>query len=338
MTQDTPQKILLIQLRQLGDILLTTPCIREILKEHPNAEISFLSHPMGKLVLNGNPYVKEHYTYDPKAGVLAEWKLARLLRSQNFDLVIDFMNNPRSAFYARYTGAKDRIAFKSARFWAYTGMVERQKISEYIVTEKFGLLRKAGLAPKDVSLDLPWFEKDYNGIKDFMGPLLTNAPVISLSPTHRHAVRQWGRRQWAELADFLVREWGAKIVWIWGPGEEEFVDHIMDLTQSKTLKAPATSFRELAALLAQGDLFIGTSNGPSHVAVAAKTLSFQLHGPTQGPAWCPNNENHRFIEGLSGNQKAMEFISLEEVVKGLNSMKDLVYARAANRTKLTTWQ
>src|SRR5690606_32279301 len=111
--------------------------------------------------------------------------------------------------------------------------------------------------------------------------LFKDAPYrVALSPTHRRAVRRWPLASYAALADRLVNEWGAAVVWLWGPGEEAEIDAAMALTQAPTIKAPKTSFREMAALLGNMHLFVGNSNGPSHVAVADGICSLQLHGHT----------------------------------------------------------
>src|SRR5690606_12975626 len=89
-------KILVIQLRQLGDILLTTPCLRALKQEFPKARITFLSHAMGRLILDDCPSLDEHFFYDDTWSKMRELRLARTLRARGFDLVFDFMNNPRS--------------------------------------------------------------------------------------------------------------------------------------------------------------------------------------------------------------------------------------------------
>ena len=64
------KNILIVQLRQLGDILLTTPVVDALKEQYPEAKISFLSHPMGKLVLNGNPNIDELLFYpNPKLNI-----------------------------------------------------------------------------------------------------------------------------------------------------------------------------------------------------------------------------------------------------------------------------
>ncbi len=319
-----PRKILIIQLRQLGDIVLTTPIARFLKKQGGNTEISFLCHPMGKLVLAHNPYIDHHYYY-PAKSKLSELSLALKLRRENFDEVYDFMGNPRSGFYSLMTGAKKRVAFFSSRRFLYTYVVPRLKKSCYIVQEKFKLLGVENLSDEQQLLDLKFLEDDMQFVTPFLKSLYSeNRPLICLSPTHRHSVRRWKDEYWVELARYLISEKNAVIVWIWGPGEEEFIDQLMALIVEKTYKAPPTTFEQMTALFSKMDMFIGTSNGPSHAAVASGTSTLQLHGPTQGPAWCPPRKEHAFVQGGELLGGSMDMISIGEVIDSFESLYKII--------------
>lgn len=289
-------------MRQLGDILLTTPCINAVKRERPNAKLTVLTHAMGRLILDNAPAVDEHFFYDDSWRLPQHIRLGKALRERKFDLVIDFMNNPRSALLTGFSGGKERLAFQSARSLAYTTTIPRPGPGRYIVQDKFELLRAAGMSPHDESLTLPWFETH---TQPFMrlyagNPNFRAAPLrVVFSPTHRRDVRQWPIDRYARLADRLTREWSASCLFLWGPGEEAVADACLALCKEPVLKAPKTSFRELAALIANADLFIGNSNGPSHVAVAGGICSLQIHGPTSAIAWCPNTPQHRFVQSPS---------------------------------------
>lgn len=338
-------KILLLQLRQLGDILLTTPCIREIKRAWPDAEISFLSHPMGKLILDGNPYLTALYTYGTGWGEQAQ--LLGQLRAASFDLVLDFMYNPRSAFYARWTGAPRRLAFRSRRDFFFTEQVPQNPEVEYIVREKFRYLEQLGIEPRAQGLDLPWFEQHAAPVARWFAsvPELSGSALrVVLSPTHRREERQWPIARYAALADRLSRTWGARVIWAWGPGEEEFVSAARALAREPSWLAPKTSFRELAALLANCDLFVGNSNGPSHVAVAVDTPSLQLHGSTYARTWCPLSERHRGLQaGAASPQKRgpIDLIKEEEVWQALEGMHPYAEVSAQGRQLngvIQTWK
>lgn len=323
------ETILIIQLRQLGDILLTTPVLRALKKAKPRARLTFLSAPMGRLILDDCPYLDEHFVYEDAWTWKEGLRLANTLRERRFDLVLDFMNNPRSAFYTWRSGATRRLAFKSARRLAYTQTVARPEAGRYIVDEKFDLLRAAGFAPLDQGLVLPWFESHTRPLMKLWGerPAFRTAPlVVTLSPTHRRVPRRWPLDRYAALADRLVKDWGAEVVWLHGPGEEDLVARARAMCTTDTVLAPKTSFREMAALIANTDLFIGNSNGPSHVAVADNICSLQLHGPTQARSWCPMTEKHRAVEAVQ--TRSMEEISVDAVWQALQAMAPAITAQA----------
>ena len=322
------QRILVIQLRQLGDILLTSPCIRELRKAYPDAKIDFLAHKMGALVLGENPYLDELITYTEEDSVRKNLQLIARLRGKDYDLVLDFMYNPRSAFLAFMTGCKRRLAFPSRRKLAYTELVPRLKAPDYIVREKFAYLRYLGINPQDESLTLTWGEGHLGPYRAQKKELFPRDETfrVCLSPTHRREVRQWPKAAFAQLADQLVSQWGASVVWLWGPGEEAFVQEVQGMCQESTALAPKTSFRELAAFIGNCDLFIGNSNGPSHVAVSCQIPSLQLHGPTIARAWCPQTHRHQSIQ-----KKAMAEISVEEVWRSLENLKSEIEKRVEAR-------
>jgi ADP-heptose:LPS heptosyltransferase len=340
-------RILVIQLRQLGDILLTTPVMTELRRLVPDAHITFFSHAMGHLVIDGSPDVDEFFTYGSDWSFAREFDLARTFRRRKFDVVFDFMNNPRSALYAFATAAPQRWAFRSARRWAYTNVAPRDGAPEYIVKEKFRLLEAAGLQPRAESasaLVLPWFEKHTGPLmKMFSGHAAFQSGLrVVLSPTHRREERRWPLASWAAFADKLVAEQNSHVMWVWGPGEEPVIDEVMKLCKRPTQKCLPTSFREMAALVANCDLFVGNSNGPSHVAVAIGTPSIQLHGPTLAQSWCPLTPEHQAVCAQSHLVRgSMEDISVTKVWEKFLSMLPLLNQKAeaarAGGVRLT-WQ
>jgi len=317
------KKILVIQLRQLGDILLTTPVIRELKKAFPNSHITFLSHRMGKLILDNNPYLDEHLVYDESSSLSSELKLFIKLRRTHFDFVFDFMFNPKSCLYVLASKSNLKVSFASNRSVFFHQVVKRGG-DVYIVDEKFRLLREVGITPSEFRLDLPWFEKDLGPVAAlYTKKWFSDASLrVVLAPTHRRAVRAWPLERFSKLASHLKREWNAEIIWLWGPGEESVIDKVIEMTTEETHKAPKTTFRELAALVSHCDLFIGNSNGPSHVAVAADIHSLQLHGPTLASSWCPMTSKHYCVQSGDGSIEGLVF---EEVWSELERMRESVF-------------
>jgi ADP-heptose:LPS heptosyltransferase len=204
--------------------------------------------------------------------------------------------------------------------------VRRPPPSKYIVDEKFELLKSVGFSTTDIRPRVSITLKDREVPQAFAlrhkEMWLEAQSRVAISPTHRRPQRRWDPEKFAQLADRLVVERNACVVWLWGPGEEDYVDGIIRLCTQKTLKAPATGFRELAVLIELCDLFIGTSNGPSHLAVAMDVPSLQLHGHTRASAWCPDSvPYHQAIQSQEyGRVKkpTLNAISVEEVFRACN--------------------
>lgn len=306
-------KILIIQFRQLGDILLTTPVISAIKAAHPDSAIDVVTYPMGNLILTGNGEIHRHWVA-PQTGLRATVRFVREIRRQHYDAVIDFMGTPRSALLAFAIKALRKITFASKRSRFFTDIVPRGLEPDYIVREKFQLLAPLGIKPQSEHLSLPWSSSDAKVTEKFLGDhskVKGSRRRVMLSPTHRRTERKWPKSSWVELARWLATEQNAAVIWVWGPGEEAEIDELNHLSGDIGIKTPKASFKELAALVAATDLFICNSNGPSHIAVAVNTPSIQLHGTTSAICWSPMSLRHRGLQGV-----AIADISLE-AVKGM---------------------
>ena len=77
------KNILVIQLRQLGDILLTTPVVRSLKEQYPEARVTFLCHPMGKMILDDNPYIDVVITYNPEQTFWEGLRFLKELRARS---------------------------------------------------------------------------------------------------------------------------------------------------------------------------------------------------------------------------------------------------------------
>lgn len=341
-----PDRVLLIQLRQLGDILLTTPVIKAIKTALPATKVSFLAHPMAKSILSGNTYLDQTYYYDPKNGIGGFFRLVAELRRQKFQLIADYMHNPRSALLSisATTGSCLRATMFGRRNFLYHHNYHPPE--EYIVREKLGLLTSLGLEGSfEVRPLVPWDENDLgpaSQVVDSTRPDTASGPRVILSATHRRPHRRWPKERYIELARYLYNAWHADLIWIWGPGEEEFVMDIIKDTPVPSRISPKTTLKELAALMANADFFVGNSNGPSHFAVSQDTPSFQLHGHTSLRSWCPLTNLHRGIEPADKNASAEELIRsipVDRVLTEVEKMREVVQNHQRLRPPLvSSWR
>ncbi|MDD5492090.1 MAG: glycosyltransferase family 9 protein [bacterium] len=284
-------KILVIQLRRIGDVLLTTPVVRALRRKFTEAQIDFLVEKPGAEILAGNPYINNLLLYDKKDQV--QW--VRAIRAAKYDLILDYLGNPRTAWIVGLSGAKHRLGFKRpGRDFVYSVKMNPDPVPKYVPAHKLDLLRPLGIETNNINLDLTISPAAKERIQNFLAKeKITNTDMlVGISPTSRRQTRRWLKQGFAEIADLLMQKYKAKVIFLWGPGEETYIDDIISLMKKRPLKSPALTIAESLALTSVLKLFIGNDNGPMHIAQGLKVPSVVIFGPTQSANWNepgPNN-------------------------------------------------
>ena len=135
-TTKIPSKILLIQFKQRGDIILTVPIARKLKKTFPDSQIDFLCFPMGKPILKHISFIDNLIILNHQKGFLESLKVLNRIYREKYDIVLDYMNNPRSALFTLISRAPIRICLNSARKWIYTDIIPNNTKGLYIVEQK----------------------------------------------------------------------------------------------------------------------------------------------------------------------------------------------------------
>ena len=138
--------LLLIQLRRIGDVMMTTPAVRALRKAFPEASISFLTESPSDQVYKNNAHLDQLLLYPKSNSILDRLKFYRRIRSQNYDCVIDFQGNPRTALLSRISGSGYRIGFDfKGRSWCYHRAIGLPTDSTYSAQHKMNLLEPLGV-------------------------------------------------------------------------------------------------------------------------------------------------------------------------------------------------
>lgn len=288
-------KILVIQLRRIGDVLLTTPVLRALRRKFNEARIDFLVEKPGAEILAGNPYVNNLLIYDKKD----QWQWIRRIRAEKYDLILDYLGNPRTAWIVGSSGAKHRIGFtRLGRDFVYSIKVKPDPVPKYVPAHKLDLLKPLGIESNNVGLDLVISDQAKERIQGFLAKekISTADFLVGISPTSRRPARRWLKQGFAEIADYLMQKYNAKVVFLWGPGEETYIDDVISLMKKRPLKSPALTIGESVALTSALKLFIGNDNGPMHIAQGLNIPSVVIFGPTQSANWSEPNPNNIVVK------------------------------------------
>ena len=317
-------KFLLIQLRRIGDVLMTTPAVRLLRESYPNADLTFLTESPSDQVLKENPNLQEILVYR-KPESLPESLLSFLnLRSRKFDCVIDFYGNPRSALMTRFSGAPMRIGFDfRGRSLAYTHPVKISGKVSYSAADKAQLLKPLGISASDFRLDFFPEKKDQIFAENLFRKLgiEENDFVVSLSPVSRQPYKVWPADRFAQVADWLAEKYNAKILFLFGPGEKHFIETVRaSMKMPSLLDYTVPTLPETLSILQRVHLHLGNDNGIRHFAVAAATPSLAIFGRPWAANWTPPEQTrHRALEFDPGCKNKCVFPKCKlECLKGVN--------------------
>ena len=282
-----PRRILVIQLRRIGDVLLTTAALAALRRRHPDAEIDFLVEPPGAQALEGNPDLTRVLVYQGAdlRGALG-WMLE--LRRRRYDLVIDFLGNPRSALLAFASGAPRRAGPAHVfHRWAYTDLMVQSPRTRYAGLEKALWLEALGV--------------EAAGLDPRPRLFLAERParpenLVALIPASRRETRRWPAASYAALGRLLHERFGCRLLVLWGPGERALAEEVARGVGPAAEVSPETKgLKDLARQLARCRLAVTNCNGPKHVAVGLGVPTVTVHGSSDPEAWNPPHASHRVV-------------------------------------------
>jgi heptosyltransferase-3 len=294
------RKILLVKLRAVGDVLLSTIVIKNVRAAFPAARIDFLTEPPALDIVRGNPDIDGAIVYDLKV----KSPLAYLMdvRASSYDLVIDLFGNPRTALLTRLSAARHRVGFNfRGRSYAYNIVVPPRGDRVHNTQFNLDAIEMLGIPIIDRSLHLPMTAADEEYVDRFLPRSeYAGTMLVGLNTGGGWYTKRWSLERFAELAHRLVASYGARIVLPWGPGQKEEVEKVQSLAGRAVLIPPPTNLRQLGALLKRCTFVVSNDSGPMHIAAAVGTPVLGIYGPTNPDLQGPYGENHIIVreEGL----------------------------------------
>jgi heptosyltransferase-1 len=291
----TLNKILLIRLRRIGDVVMTTPAVAALKRALPLASLTYvIEEPLRRLV-EGSPDLDRVIVVPPDQGAAAFLGFVREIRREKYDAVLDFHGGPRASRIAWLSGAKLKVGYElkyKSVFYDIRVPRSRPEGRIHSVESHFSLVRALGLRVEEPlpPLSLPPARKEEKEKIDqfWTENDLAAARVIILHIGAGNEFRDWGRENLSALADLLARQAGAKIVLVGAQSDRPRATGIQSISPSSVLSlAGELNFIELRDLIARAALFVGPDSGPMHIAATTKTPIVALFGPTLPANFAP---------------------------------------------------
>jgi len=295
-----PASILLVRLRQIGDVVFTTPAVHALRRRFPDAVITYLVEPAAAPIVAGNPHLNEVLVAPRRSGIgglIADLTLGRQLRARRFDLAIDFHGGPRASLLTWLSGAPVRIGYEVAgRSWMYTQRVARSRalLPRHSVVNQWDLVAALDIAAPDPSATPTEMRLDHAAAAAVTARLAragvsTDERIVVIHVSAGNPFRRWPFEHFVELIAALVADDSSRrIIVTSGPSEEAAAARVIAAARDRVGAVAATrvvscgefSLTELRALLDRASLYIGGDSGPLHIASTTAVPIVGLYGPT----------------------------------------------------------
>lgn len=322
--------VLVVKLRYIGDVLLTTPFLRALRRGFPDARVTVLVNPGTGEVLRHNPDVDEVCSL-PRTGLIPQVQCYRELRAREFDCVVDLTDGDRSAFISFMTGARVRIGFNHEhrlRGRLYSRCVEAAYDAVHVIDYHAMALPSLGLSMEGGDPILPLSGEDHERARHVVESLqLDRTRWIMIHPAARYWFKAWPPDRFAALGD-AFHERGFQVVLVGSPEERSIGTEILQTAKRSMISLIGnTRLLELAALMTRCRLFIGNDAGPMQMAAAVGCPVVALFGPSNPAVWAPRGTHVKTIhKGLDcrecfhpgcvrGEQGCMKLITVDEVLE-----------------------
>jgi len=319
------RKILVVQLADIGDVILSSPFLRGLRQFYPDAWISLAVQPRMFNLIEKCPYIDHVIPFDWGAGKKWDNYLrgaplwwagsSRLAKKEFWDRPIDMAISARwnedpcqaaSLILMYSSGARDRIAYKatskdSMRYgWKdLNRLITRGPVREFPkheVEHQLDILRFIGGDPGDDRLEVWTDPEDDQYAQSILEKKAFGHTdvLIAFAPGAAWPFRRWPSDRFIQLGQWLQKIYEANILILAGKNEQELALKIeKGLQPEKTINlAGKTSLREMASILKHCNLFIGNDSGPLHIATAAGTPAVGFYGPGEYHRFKPWGMNH----------------------------------------------
>ena len=310
--------LLLIQLRRIGDVMMTTPAVRALRKAFPEASISFLTESPSDQVYKNNPHLDHLLLYPKNNSILDRLKFYRRIRSQNYDCVIDFQGNPRTALLSRISGSGYRIGFDfKGRSWCYHRAIGLPTDSKYSAQHKMNLLEPLGVESTDLELEMESSAEDQAYAEKLLKSVGSQAGKlqVSVSPVSRQPYKVWPAQHFAKLSDWLIESQGAQLYFLYGPGEEHFIESVKkEMNNDPMPDVGIPDLLQTRALFGKMDIHFGNDNGLRHLAIASGIPTLGIFGKPSAVSWTPPGPtHHRSVEYDPGCKQSCTYPECEHL-------------------------
>ncbi len=340
-------KILFIKLSAIGDVVQTLPALEAVKHAHPRSSITWVVEEAAAGILEGHPLIDRLLISRRKAwlsmlgsptsfrqGLRELREFISLLRATRYDIAVDFQGLLKSGIVMGLARSDRKIGFGRGRECSHHFLNEKlppYDIERHAVERYLDIARHLGAKDPRPTCTLPLERERALVSGRLRAGGMDRGVLIVINPVARWKTKLWREERFAELADRMISERGAVVVFTGSPADRASIERIRGMmTHRAESWAGETTLKELAALASLSGLFITTDTGPMHLAAAAGAKVIALFGPTAPWRTGPYGEGHRVVRGEAecapcfqrecDRVRCMDDITVDAVLAEVDSM------------------
>lgn len=330
-------KILVVNTKFIGDLILSTPGLAALRKKNPDAEIILMTRKGYEATLKNNPNINRIIPFDfgiKKKNfvkrVVDEINFIRRIRSEKFNAVISLHPGDRIAFLAWFSGAEIRVAPRKQPFnFLFNVLVDVEEDSISYLEYYNKLISAFTNEPVVGATEFYVTEQDEVWANDFLNlnSADKNNLLIGIHPGASEPTKIWQLKNFTDLIHRILLMNKTKVLLIAGPNEEKIVEQIFnDVLNDNLMLYNSNNINQTAALIKKCKLFISNDTGTRHLAVAVKTPVIALMPDDNQKCWnfYGESDNHFVLTGRRNfSAEGIPFLDSISVDRVFNKVREV---------------
>jgi heptosyltransferase-1 len=276
-------KVLIVRLGALGDLIHTLPVAAALRRAFPSARIDWLVDVRHRELLDLVPVINRRIavnTSSPRSLLEA----VKELRRSRYDAALDLQGLLKSAVLARASGATHVIGFprpllrEQAAALLYTQAAGLD--AAHVIRKNLSMLKALGVDVARIEFPLEIRKPDVAAAARQRLGLSSGDPFAIINPGAAWPNKRWPAVYFGEVAAALLKRHRLRSIVLWGPGEEELAEAVVAASHESAAVSPGTTLAELVSLASAATVIVSGDTGPIHVAGAVGTAVVGIFGPT----------------------------------------------------------
>jgi lipopolysaccharide heptosyltransferase II len=298
-------KILLFKTGAIGDTVMTTPLVRQLRKNYPDARIDYLIGKNAAQVLEGNKNLDEIIRFDPniffKKRLFQYIQLVRDIRKRKYDLIFVLDRHQIYNLTAKLMGVPKRVGFDrmgtEGKFLTHKVYFDGTRHEIYYYLD---LLKKYGGKTnyKDINTEINLDNRDIKYAEDtWKKHKLSNRTVIAIAPGGANNpgqvahIKIWPKEKYSKLINKILKENSKVTIIILGDNNDKPTSKYI-LTENHNNKqiidlTSKTTIQETTAIMKKSDIVICNDTGPMHIASSVNKKIISIFGPSDPKRFAP---------------------------------------------------